>query len=187
MLIYDIEIANPIPSKDQPPIEGITYAKGWDFPGTMGLACIGVYDYTTDCYRVFGEYELDEFQKLIDAHDRLVGYNNLRFDNAVLRASDIKISDSSCYDILAQIYSALGTYQKGCSLDAVVKANFPNQSKSGDGALAPVKWQQGYHCAVIDYCLHDVRLTKMLVDKILRYGYIKNPIRPAETLRLKRP
>lgn len=187
MFIYDIEIANPIPPSDGNLIKGLTYAKGWEHPATMGVACIGVYDYTRDTYRVFGEYELEDFQKLIDAHDVAIGFNNIKFDNGVLRACDIKIDDRRCYDILAEIYGALGSRQKGCKLDNVIQANFSDSGKNGDGALAPVLWQQGYHARVIDYCLNDVRLTKKLTDKILRSGYINNPIQPSQVLRLRRP
>lgn len=149
-----------------------------------------IYDieYTTDKYRVFGEYELEDFQKLVDSHDAAIGFNNIKFDNGVLRACDIKIDDRRSYDILAEIYRALGSFQKGCKLDNVIAANFPsNAGKNGDGAMAPILWQQGYHTRVIDYCLNDVRLTKMLTDKILRNGCIKSPLNPETLLRMKRP
>lgn len=187
MFIFDVEIANPIPSPGVEPIKGLTYAKGWDYPASMGIACIGVYEYTTDKYRVFGEYELEDFQKLVDVHDVAIGFNNIRFDNSVLRACDVNIDDRRSYDILAEIYRALGGIQKGCKLDNVIQANFSNAGKNGDGAQAPILWQQGYHTRVIDYCLNDVRLTKMLVDRILRHGHINNPIQPTQILRLKRP
>ena len=140
MFIYDIEIANPIPSPGVEPVAGVTYAKGWDYPATMGIACIGVYEYTTDKYRVFSEYELDAFQKLVDSHDVRIGYNNIKFDNGVLRACEIKIEDRRCYDILTEIFRALGSFQKGCKLDDVIKANFSNAGKNGDGATAPILW-----------------------------------------------
>ncbi len=189
MLIFDIEIANPIAPKDPSKKEaGLFYAKDFNDFANMGIACIGVYEYTVDKYRVFGEYELSEFQQLLDTHDVAVGYNNIRFDNNVLRASNVTISDSKSYDILAQIYSALGSYQKGCKLDDVIKANFPTATgKTGSGVDAPIHWQRGYHTKVIDYCLNDVRLTKMLLDRILRFGWIKNPIFPDKTLKMKRP
>jgi hypothetical protein len=189
MLIFDIEIANPIAPKNPAEREaGLFYARDFNDYENMGIACIGVFDYTADKYRVFGEYELDQFRELLDAHDVSVGYNNIRFDNNVLKANNIVVLPNKSYDILAEIYSALGSFQKGCKLDDVIKANFPNTpGKTGSGADAPIDWQKGYHTRVIDYCLNDVRLTKMLLDRILRFGWIKNPISPDKTLRMKRP
>ena len=190
MFIYDIEIKHPIAPKNPAERDSSIefYAKDFNDYANMGIACVGAYDYTCDKYRVFGEYELEDFQQFINSHDVAIGYNNIRFDNNVLRSCNIQISDSKSYDILAQIYSALGSFQKGCRLEDVIKANFPNSAgKSGDGAQAPILWQQGYHTKVIDYCLNDVRLTKMLLDRILRCGFITNPIETAKDLRIKRP
>lgn len=187
MFIYDLEIENPIPPKDGVLLPEIKYSKGWDYPATMGIACICVYEYTTDTVRTFGEYEMEAFQRLIDSHDVAVGFNNIKFDNAVLRTADITIDDKKCYDIFAEIQKQLG-FVKGCRLDDCVKANFPSHAgKNGDGAMAPVLWQQGYKTRVIDYCQNDVRLTKMLLDRILRFGFIYDPTDKSKQLRLRRP
>lgn len=188
MFIYDIEIQNGIAPKN--PAErkqGINYCDGWTDWDGMKIACIGCYDYTTDKYLVFGENDLEDFKLFIQLHDVAVGFNNIRFDNNLLRANDVVIQPSKSYDILAEIYAALGSYQKGCRLEDCVKANFSNVGKTGNGADAPIDWQRGLHTKVINYCLNDVRITKMLLDKILRFGYINNPIYPSEILRMKRP
>jgi hypothetical protein len=188
MIIYDLEIENPIPPADGKLIKGIKYAKGWEYPATMGIACICAYDYTADKYRVFGEYELEDFQALIKIHDKVCGFNNIGFDDKVLATADITIPTAKSYDILSEIYHSLGSRQKGCKLENVVKANFPNaQLKTEDATKVPFLWQQGYHAKVIDYCLNDVRMTKQILDKILRFGYINNPIESSKILKLKRP
>ena len=188
MFIFDIEIANPIPPENGQLVPGIKYSRGWNYPATMDIACICVYDYVTDTYRVFGEFELEDFQSFIDRQDISVGFNNIRFDNTVLRACDIKISDSNSYDILAEIYNALKSRPKGCKLENVIKANFSTPpTKTIDPAEAPILWQRGHHTKVIDYCLNDVKMTKMIFDKIIRSGSIRNPINPEQSLKLKRP
>ena len=188
MLIYDIEIENPIPPDNGMLTPGITYSKGWNFPATMGVAVIGVYDYSSDRSRVFGEFEIEDFKTLVNQHDKCVGFNNIGFDNKVLETCDLVIPPTKCYDILAEIYSALGSRQKGCKLEDVVKANFPSQAgKTEDGSKIPILWQQGYKMKVADYCLNDVKLTKMILDRIIRCGWINNPINPADKLRMKRP
>lgn len=189
MFIFDLEIQCGIPPKDvQQRTDGIKYCAGWEDYATMGIACICVWDYTTDSPHVFGEHDLEDFQKFVDSHDVAIGFNNNRFDNNVLKAGGVVIPPNKSYDILAEIYRALGSFQKGCRLDDVVKANFPNAiGKTGDGALAPELWQKGFQTRVINYCHNDVRLTKMIFDKILRSGYIKNPVCPTKNLKLPRP
>lgn len=188
MFIYDIEIQNGIAPRN--PAErkaNIKYCAGWEDYAAMGVAVIGVWDYKTDSSRVFGEYELKDFQKFVDSQDIAIGFNNNRFDNNILRANGVVILPSKSYDILHEVYSAIGSRQKGCRLDDIVKANFSNAGKTGNGAEAPELWQKGFYIKVIDYCLNDVRLTKMILDRILRFGYINNPIYPSEILRLRRP
>lgn len=189
MFIFDIEIKSAIPPKnDRDKKIGFNYCDGWEDYAGMGIAVIGVWDYTTDSSRIFGDDDLEDFQKFVDSHDIAVGFNNNRFDNNVLRAGGVVIQPNKSYDILAEIYSALGSFQKGCRLDNAVKANFPNAvGKTGDGADAPLLWQKGFYGRVIDYCLNDVRLTKMILDRILRNGWINNPIKPSEKLFITRP
>ncbi len=188
MLIYDIEIENPIPPLDGGRLPCIKYAVGWDSPATMGVAVVGVYNYCSDSFRVFGRTELEAFQALVNQSDVCVGFNNIRFDNTVLATCNVEIPASKSYDILAEIYTSLGSRQKGCSLENVIKANFPNsQLKTENSAEIPVLWQRGYKIRVADYCLNDVRMTKQIVDKILRFGYINNPIDPLKILKMERP
>jgi hypothetical protein len=188
MIIFDIEIKYAIPPKNSAERKiGFNYCKGWEDYAGMGIACIGVWDYRTDSPRVFGDDDLEDFQKFVDSQDIAVGFNNNRFDNNVLRAGGVVIPANKSYDILHEIYSALGSYQKGCRLDDIVKANFSNAEKTGSGADAPLLWQKGFHTRVIDYCLNDVRLTKMILDKILRFGHINNPVNPSQILKLRRP
>lgn len=189
MFIYDLEIKNAIPPKDvQQRKDGIKYCAGWEDYANMGISCIGVWDYKADKPRVFGERELQDFQAFVNSHDVAIGYNSLRFDNNVLEANNVVIQPHKTYDLLQEIYAALGSRQKGCRLDDVVKANFPNLAgKTGNGADAPAQWQTGQHTKVIDYCLNDVRLTKMIMDKILRSGEINNPIFPDQKLKMRRP
>lgn len=188
MFIYDIEIQRGIaPANSAERKSDVVYCDGWTDYENMGVSCIGVYDYCSDKYRIFGENELAEFQQFADEQDRAIGFNNIRFDNNVLLANGVTIVDNKSYDILFEIYRKLGSFQKGCRLENVVKANFPNAGKSGNGADAPEDWQRGRYTKVIDYCLNDVRLTKMILDKILRFGFINNPVKPDEVLHLRRP
>ncbi len=182
MIIYDCEIIRAIPPKDGNRLEDIEYCEGWDDHAGMGISVIGVYDYASDRYRVFCKDNFDEFQALVDSADLIVGYNSLKFDNQLCAANSLKVPNEKSYDLLVEIWEAHGlasVFQYpshvGYSLDAVAQANF-GDSKTGNGAMAPVLWQQGKIGQVIDYCLQDVRLTKRLMDQVINTEKLISPL-----------
>ena len=182
MLIYDVEIENAVLSHGEEYIPGVKYCAGWhDFSG-MGISCICAYDYKTMQYRVFCQDNINIFQKLIDGHDIIAGFNNHNFDDKLCLANGIIIPEIKSYDILKQIWVGAGlsteyeyTKHKGYGLDAVLKANIPGAGKSGIGANAPIDWQTGKIGTVIDYCMIDVWNTKLLLDLIISTGELKDP------------
>jgi hypothetical protein len=187
MLIYDIEIIKAIPPRN--PLErldGIDYCDGWGAVGQMGVSVIGCYDYRDDRYRVFCQDNFAEFQDLVHGCSVVIGFNNAKFDNAVLKACGIvDIWEEKTYDILQEIWAANGARFSPSGLDAVCKANF-GTSKTGDGALAPVDWQRGNYGKVIDYCMNDVRMTKQIMDLVLSGASIISP-KDGKLLNLKQP
>ena len=167
-LIYDIEIANCIPTKE-PRIEGIKYCKNWiDYVG-MGIAVIG-YKYNDEpashCKTV------DEFRYLLEQvygeTCSLIGFNSKSFDDRVLEDNYLVIETD--YDLLEQVRIAAGfkahfqSVPRGYSykLDALAKAN--GMAKTESGAMAPVLWQQGEHDRVREYCKVDVEITSAILD-----------------------
>jgi hypothetical protein len=85
-IIYDIEIENAIATAARP-LPGITYCLGWHDHASMGISVVGVYDYLHDRYRVFCKDNANELRALIDRADRVIGFNNLSFDDKVLAAN----------------------------------------------------------------------------------------------------
>jgi hypothetical protein len=187
MLIYDLEIQKAILKQGETAVLGIEYCSGWTDYGRMGVSCAVVYDYAADEYWMFDEFMLDELGALLNKTDLICGFNILGFDNNLLKASDIEIDPRKCYDLLLEIARADSTPDnfKGLSLNAVSKANF-NLEKSGDGANAPVLYQQNRFGELFDYCQRDVRLTKKLIDRVLRCGSLVNP-RTGNKIRVRRP
>jgi hypothetical protein len=196
ILIYDIEIKKAILGKNEVPIQGIEYCKGWGDHANMGVSCIGVYDYAADRYRVFMDDNKEEFFEAAEKADVLIGFNSINFDNRVIRASWSETDfqpDSKCYDLLVAIWESAGLGPSfrypthiGFGLDACCSANF-GLNKTGNGALAPVHYQRGEIGKVIDYCLNDVALTKRLLDLVIHSGEILDPRNPANTLKVKAP
>lgn len=190
MIIYDIEIEKAIQGRKEDRIPGIDYCDGWNDHANMGISCICAYDYAEDRYRVFTKSNRHDFRNLLQFHSVFVGFNNINFDNKVIKACwDIDIHQYKSLDILRRVWRAAGHDENvfninthaGYGLDACCAANF-NWHKSGHGALAPVDWQRGNIGSVIDYCLNDVYMTKMLMDKIIKDGWIHDPKNPADRL-----
>jgi len=192
MIVYDIEIVKAIPPRYGPRDNSIEYCGGWHDHANMGVSVIGVYDYRTERTRVFCEDNKDEFFSLVSDTDLCVGFNNIPFDNAVIRSCWGDIDDKKCYDLLRQTWLACGLSDEfnpathgGYGLEAICEANF-GSIKSGNGAFAPVLWQQGKIGTVIDYCLNDVKLTKQLLDVALAGGRVIDP-KSGGTITLRRP
>jgi len=176
VIIYDIEIINPIQPKLKDGLDAyIVYCQSWTDFANMGIACIGAFDYQTNMYHVFLKDNLDQFSKLINDREYIVGYNNLAFDDKVLLANNIGCS-AKPWDLLAAIWHSLneqGLPKKNTGLDPISKANLGALGgKSGDGLEAAKDWQRGKTGKVIDYCLRDVWLTKSLLDMCINEGTI---------------
>ena len=183
MFVYDAEIIKAIQGKGESRVDGIEYCEGWhDYEG-MGISVVCGYDYYTDRYRVFMEDNFEELRDVFREHPGpFVGFNNIGFDNRLLRANDIFPDDGRCYDILKEIWVSAGLAPEfqypshiGYGLDDVLQVNFNGLQKSGNGAQAPVLWQLKQYAQVVDYCLDDVRLTKKVLDEILKTGRLINP------------
>jgi hypothetical protein len=194
MLIYDCEIVKAILGKGLSPKPGISYCQGWDDYKGMGISVICAYDYEDHRYRVFCKDNFAEFEELARNRFPRVGFNNIKFDNALLAANGLQQFDAdSSYDLLVEIWCGAGLLpiwqgfetHGGFGLDAVCAANF-GMKKTGNGALAPVLWQEGKIGQVIDYCLEDVRLTKVLLDAVVEKGWIINP-KTGKRISIRRP
>lgn len=209
MLIYDIEIAKAIPPKKKTDIlPDVQYCKGWDDHLGMGIACIGAYDTVKDLRTMFvanhnrdmviGDkgyivVPLSFFDKAVEEADLVVGFNNLKFDRTVVMAHGIKMKPIKLeWDIIQAIWAAVGLSpvfnfrtHGGYSLGDICQANF-GISKSGDGANAPILYQQGKFIELWDYCDHDIVMTNKVLDLILTDGAIKNP-KNGKTIKIKSP
>lgn len=171
MIVYDCEIIKAVPSKKAPIIPDIEYCSGWtDFTG-MGISVVCAYDSKTDRYHTFCADNLAEFQKLINKDPIIIGFNSTKFDDKLCFAHGI---DVKSWDLLTALRSPGGSW-KNLSLGNICETNFPNVAKTGDGALAPVEWQRGNYGKVINYCLNDVWMTKLVIDKLIIEGSITDP------------
>lgn len=182
IVVYDVEIARAIPSNREPRYEDIEYCDGWEDIYRMGISVVCAYDYHTDRYRVFCDDNREEFIALVEARDIVCGFNNLAFDDRVVEATwGYRIDPGRSYDILVATWRAAGLGPKyvypshsGYGLEAMCEANLIGR-KTGRGTQAPVDWQRGRVGSVVDYCLNDVALTVELLNRIIRYGRLRDP------------
>lgn len=189
-ILYDVEVLRGVPDKKHPRIDGIEYCDGWNDHAGMGLSIIAAYDYATARYRIFHDDNFGEFEDLVHGRN-VIGFNSAAFDDSVCRHAGISVNTT--YDVLAEIWVAAGLSREfkfpshlGYGLEAVCKVNF-DCGKIGNGALAPVWWQQGKTGRATDYCLDDVQLLKLLVDLLASGGKLINPKMPDFTLEVAPP
>src|SRR3990167_3630411 len=195
MRIYDIDIKKGILGKGEEALAGYEYCAGWHDHANMGISVIGAYDYAEDRYWVFCEDNMHEFAEALDKADKIVGFNSVAFDNAVIAACWQPVCklpegwQAKSYDLLVEIWRAAGLgpvfkypTHMGYGLDAVCKRNFGTK-KTGHRPKAPIFWQRGMIGNVIDYCLNDVRLTKQLLDRVLASKPVVSPVDGKELVR----
>jgi len=211
VVVYDLEIIKGIGNKNEERLPNIEYCAGWHDHVNMGISVLGAYDYLEDRYRVFCKDNYQEFFNLLADRETWVTFNGLSFDNRVIEAcwdsGSLAVlwpySNESHeasgeppydpnYDILVELWAAAGlgpVFQSGghggYGLDATCKANL-GYGKTGNGALAPVLWQQGKVGEVVDYCLSDVHRTKKLFD-LIRGGVPLVSHKTKELLTLRDP
>jgi hypothetical protein len=190
MLIYDIEIRNAIPDRGGQLAPDVQYCQGWEDYAGMGVAVVGCYDYKSERVRVFCQDNLPHLFSLLSDQECVVGFNNQRFDDRIIEALGYRIPREASYDIYQEVRHGLGLApherRGGYTLDDLSRANF-RASKSSGGAFAPVRWQRGEIGSVIDYCLHDLHLTKRLLDRIIRAGRLIDPNNPQRTIPIRKP
>lgn len=178
IVVYDLEIKKPIDECE----------KGWGGHDEMGISVGCAFDYLDMRYRVFMDDNLHHLVERLNRRDTLiVAFNNINFDNKLLRATpnkgDVKFvedTELNNYDMFkVSQEGAMGSCrpQKGFKLDDHLRA-LGMELKSGHGADAPLWWKSGLVGKVVDYCLDDVRLEKKLFEDMYVTGTTASAYNP---------
>lgn len=183
IIVYDLEIKKTIEQ----------CAKGWDGHDEMGISVGCMFDYRELRYRVFLDDNISELADRINEDGTLVvAFNHVGFDNKLLRASGHNIKPDSelrNYDMLLVSRHGAGVvdkYQKGFKLDQHLQA-LKLPMKTGDGAMAPIWWQEGKIGKVIDYCLNDVTQERALFEYFYVHGMAACGFSDGERYAIERP
>jgi DEAD/DEAH box helicase domain-containing protein len=139
-------------------------------PTLLKVSLVGIYDSATDTYSSFLEPELPKMWPLLEAADRIIGYNLLGFDYPVLNqyyAGDLM--KFTTLDIMLEIEKKIGFRVK---LDDVAHATL-GVGKTGHGLQAIEFFRKGEIDKLRSYCLQDVKITKEVYEAGLRGSSVK--------------
>ena len=176
MIWYDLEIVKMIPTKGQDNNPELSYCKGWGDHSNMGISVLVAFSEERKTVGVFMNDNRAEFQEWIDETNFIMGFNNHRFDDKVVLTNwHVNIPQEKSIDLYPIIRDQAPKGIRGSlSLGALCEANF-NIGKLGDGAQYPALWQKGHRGEVINDCINDVRMLKLLYSKIKKVGKIIDP------------
>lgn len=172
IVVYDLEIENEV--------DGVNVT--WDTKDKMGISCGGAFSYATGDYMLFMKDNMEELVELLNNADLIVAFNQIQFDNPLLRATGYKLkedSDLKNYDMLVESRKATGwrpgdRFPKGLKLDNHLEGTFGvSFMKGGNGADAPKWWQQKLVGKLLNYQIRDIRVEKGLFEHIWEYGYVR--------------
>lgn len=150
---------------------GIVYVESFKDTDKMHVACVCALISGERLPRIYDAMNLQQLQADMDAADVIVSFNGDGFDSKVLKANGIIVPAEKSLDLLAEIKRASGFR---FSLDAMAEKNLSIR-KTDNGALAPIKWQQGRRAEVINYCLNDVLMTVLLFGLAKKQGHLITP------------
>jgi len=204
VLTFDLEIRKLIPGKDGLRKTGFNYCDGWNDKINMGISFGAAYLDWVDEYRIYGEENIGKLINDMEESDIITGYNIIGFDMPLLSETwarvwaagvrDTKTLDpekppqipqDKVYDPFHDIKKSLGNnYPKGWNLDNVAKSNLPDICKNGDGAMAPILFQQGRIAELATYVIQDVKVEKELFRYCWENGTLKNDV-TADVIKLR--
>ncbi len=128
-----------------------------------------LYDEPLDQYFVYNEAEASQLVDHLFTADRVVGYNLLGFDYAVLQPYTKKnLGTLPTLDLMRELEKKLGFRVK---LDSVVHATL-GARKSGQGLQAIEWFRAGEIEKLTSYCRDDVKLTYELFKFGATQGYV---------------
>ncbi|TSC71729.1 MAG: DEAD/DEAH box helicase domain-containing protein [Parcubacteria group bacterium Gr01-1014_38] len=143
-------------------------------PSRLTVSVVGLYDAAVGSERAYRAEEFLELEQVLRRAHRVVGFNLLGFDYAVLKpVLSFDPYTLPTIDLFDHLQRVLGFRPK---LDDVARATL-GRGKSGNGLDAIRLYQEGNWDALIRYCLDDVRLTTDLYEYGLQHGQVKFPMR----------
>lgn len=134
----------------------------------LGVAVLAAYSYERGKTFVFEEKNLNQFQKMIDATETIIGFNSKDFDIPILRHNKIDFGPVLSVDLMEDIKNGVG-FRVG--LDNIAKTTL-GAAKSADG-LQAIRWyKEGKIDEIKKYCVKDVLITRDIYEYGKKQGHI---------------
>ena len=136
----------------------------------LGLSVAVTYNSGDCAFHRYTEPNVSELIAELQAADRVIGFNLLRFDYPVLSAyTQVRLWSLPTLDMLDHIHRRLG-FRVG--LDALASATL-GTTKSADGLQAIRWWRAGEMEKLFAYCEQDVEVTRQLYEFGRRHKYVQ--------------
>jgi uncharacterized protein YprB with RNaseH-like and TPR domain len=166
VLTFDLEII--LSPTDHP--------QGWEGArrGECGVSCVAVHDDVIERTLLYNEHDLEECVEHLNDADLLITFNGIEFDTPCLESITGYSILPPQYDILREVWKALGKRQKGYRLGEICE-RLGLGAKTSDGKRATDMYRDGDFYHLYSYCRNDVKLTRRLADFINENGYILTP------------
>jgi DEAD/DEAH box helicase domain-containing protein len=143
---------------------------GWHNIRAMRMSIGVTYSTQRGEYRVYGENEVNALIEELRRADLVVGFNNQRFDYAVLQGHN-DFFDPEQVPTLDMLVDLQNTLQHRLSLDALANATF-GVEKTSEG-LQAIRWfREGRLMDIAEYCCFDVKITKMVHEYGMNNGQV---------------
>jgi DEAD/DEAH box helicase domain-containing protein len=143
---------------------------GWNNIRDMRMSLGVTYSTARGEYRVYGERQVNELIDELRRADLVVGFNNQRFDYAVLQGHN-DFFDPEQIPTLDMLVDLTNRLQHRLSLDSIANATF-GVEKTSEG-LQAIRWyREGKLMEIAEYCCFDVKLTRMVHEFGAQHGQI---------------
>lgn len=159
VLVFDLETQ-----------KGSDEVGGWGNIHLMKLAVGVVWDSVEQEFFTYVEGEADELVNKLRSADLVVGFNVIGFDYTVLQPySPFDLQEINTFDMLLDVKKHLGFR---LSLNHLAHETL-DVEKSADGLIS-LKWfKEGKIDKIINYCKHDVAITRDLFHFGEEHGYLQ--------------
>ena len=133
---------------------------GWHNIRDMRMSIGVTYSTGRGAYKIYGEREVNDLIDELRRADLVVGFNNQRFDYAVLQGHN-DFFDAEQIPTLDMMVDLQTKLNHRLSLDSLAHATF-GVEKTSEG-LQAIRWfQEGKMLEIAEYCCFDVKITKMV-------------------------
>jgi DNA polymerase elongation subunit (family B) len=162
-ITFDIETYNPDENMK-------TAGRGKIDISKLKISTIGAYYSWLDEYVIFWEEDVVDFIETLKYADFIVGYNHVSFDLPVLQKyTNFDLKTLQNYDIMLEVEKQIGFKLR---LNDLASSNLKFVKTDSFANFRTYHLEDKWH-ELSYYCIHDVKITQNLFEKILKGQELK--------------